>query len=148
MGGLAVHGVQVIGKDAVWGVDMLLSQQRLRIGYTTVALSYLHVLYLTREALRDTMERWPREQALVKRSYRTLCFMRGIVWAARGSSWLGRCPWRIQVSPMISCTSLAAETLICKSTARKCWSVRHRLESSRTPSWSCGRDWSPWSWSW
>eukprot|EP00928_Gymnodinium_smaydae_P030119 TRINITY_DN22473_c0_g3_i2.p1 TRINITY_DN22473_c0_g3~~TRINITY_DN22473_c0_g3_i2.p1 ORF type:complete len:571 (+),score=130.09 TRINITY_DN22473_c0_g3_i2:134-1846(+) len=82
--GLCIHGAQLLGKDSCFGVDMLLTQDALKINVITIAFSYLHVLFLTREALQATLERFPREQELVKRSYRALCVMRG--WDASGAS--------------------------------------------------------------
>lgn len=81
--GLCIHGRRVLCRDDCWGMDMLLATEHLRQTYTAVALSYLHVLFLTRDALHDTLSRFPREKALIQRSYRSLCLMRGIVWAAR-----------------------------------------------------------------
>jgi len=81
--GLCVHGRQLLTKDKCWGVDMLLTQDHLRVSLTTVSITYLHVLYLTRDALQKTLERFPREQELVRKAYRTLCFIRGVVWKAR-----------------------------------------------------------------
>merc|ERR1712228_814640 len=59
------------------------TQEKLRLNLTSLAISYLHVLYLTRDGLQATMECFPREQELIKRSYRSLVLMRGIVWKAR-----------------------------------------------------------------
>merc|ERR1712232_1305569 len=36
-----------------------------------------------RDALQNTLEHFPREQMLVRRAYRSLVLMRGIVWHAR-----------------------------------------------------------------
>mmetsp|Transcript_6629 Transcript_6629/g.10549 ORF Transcript_6629/g.10549 Transcript_6629/m.10549 type:complete len:654 (-) Transcript_6629:50-2011(-) len=81
--GLCIHGSQLLSKNKCWGVDFLLAQDYLRIQVATVALSYLHTLYLTRDALHDTLERYPREQQLIRRAYRSLCVMRGILWYAK-----------------------------------------------------------------
>eukprot|EP00401_Gymnodinium_catenatum_P037725 CAMPEP_0117564000 /NCGR_PEP_ID=MMETSP0784-20121206/55798_1 /TAXON_ID=39447 /ORGANISM="" /LENGTH=714 /DNA_ID=CAMNT_0005361691 /DNA_START=42 /DNA_END=2186 /DNA_ORIENTATION=+ len=81
--GLCVHGSQVLSRDQCFGVDMLLAQEYLRVRLTTAAISYLHVIYLTREALQETLENFPREKALVKRAYRTLCLFRGVMWKAK-----------------------------------------------------------------
>merc|ERR1719183_3491804 len=70
-------------KNKCFGVDFLLSQEHLRVSLATVALSYLHTMYLTRDALQKTLERYPRERQLVQRSYRSLCLMRGIVHVAK-----------------------------------------------------------------
>jgi len=81
--GLCIHGATIMSKDQCFGMDMLLTQEHLRINLTTLAISYLHVMYLTRGALQRTLERFPREQSLVKRSYRTLCLFRGLTYKAR-----------------------------------------------------------------
>lgn len=81
--GLCVHGSQLLCRDKVWGVDMLLSQDHLRSTLVSFAISYLHVLYLTRERLQETLEGFPREKELVRRAYRVLCLMRGVVWKAK-----------------------------------------------------------------
>lgn len=81
--GLCIHGSLVMGKNKCFGVDFLLAQDHLRINLATVALSYLHTIYLTRNALQKTLECYPRERALVRRSYRSLCCMRGIVHFAK-----------------------------------------------------------------
>lgn len=81
--GLCVHGRQILSRNSCWGVDMLLSQGHLRQNRMTMAISYLHVLYLTRELLHQTLARFPRERQLVRHAYRTLCVMRGIIWRAK-----------------------------------------------------------------
>lgn len=81
--GLCIHGRQVLSKDSCWGVDMLLSQEHLRQFLVTLAISYLHLLYLTREALEATLDRFPLEREKVRRAYRVLCLMRGFAWRAR-----------------------------------------------------------------
>merc|ERR1712032_1538701 len=80
---MCIHGVQVLCKNQCWGTDFLLAQEHLRVLATTVSLTYLHTLYLTRELLKDTLDQFPCERELVRRSYRSLCLMRGIVHHAR-----------------------------------------------------------------
>jgi len=82
MRGIAVRGFQIISKGNCWGMDMLLTQSHLRMSFATVAMSYLHVLYITRKALLEILNRWPREKVLVRRAYVALTFMRGIVYQA------------------------------------------------------------------
>lgn len=81
--GLCVHGRQVLSKDMVWGTDMLLLQPHLRSDRVTLAISYVHVNYLTRDALVFTLERFPQEQEALRRAYRTLVVIRGVVWKAK-----------------------------------------------------------------
>jgi len=83
--GMCIHGVQVLCKNQCWGTDFLLAQEHLRVLATTVSLTYLHTLYLTRELLQETLEQFPYERELVRRSYRSLCLMRGIVYHARSA---------------------------------------------------------------
>merc|ERR1711970_32901 len=40
-------------------------------------------MFLTRDALQKTLERYPRERQLVRRSYRCLCVMRGVIYYAK-----------------------------------------------------------------
>jgi len=80
--GLCIVGRQLLTRDDSWGVDMLLMQEHLRIRLHAVAVSYLNVLFLTREKLWLTLEKYPRERELVCRAYRVLCIMRGMVWKA------------------------------------------------------------------
>jgi len=75
--GLCIHGQRVLSRDMCWGTDMLLTQEHLRSHLTTMAISYVH------EALESTMLRFPEERVVVRRAYRTLCVMRGVVWRAR-----------------------------------------------------------------
>merc|ERR1712032_929455 len=82
---MCIHGVQVLCKNQCWGTDFLLAQEHLRVLATTVSLTYLHTLYLTRELLKDTLDQFPCERELVRRSYRSLCLMRGIVYHARSA---------------------------------------------------------------
>merc|ERR1719331_3286895 len=81
--GIVIHGATILRKNQCFGVDFLLTQEHLRVNLATVALSYLHTMYLTRDALQRTLDRHPRERQLVRRSYRALCLMRGIVYFAK-----------------------------------------------------------------
>lgn len=81
--GLCIHGRQVLSKDMCWGTDMLLTQDHLRVNRVTLAISYCHVQYLTKEALDFTLARFPAEQEVVRRAYRLLVVLRGVVWRAK-----------------------------------------------------------------
>mmetsp|Transcript_82750 Transcript_82750/g.184779 ORF Transcript_82750/g.184779 Transcript_82750/m.184779 type:complete len:244 (-) Transcript_82750:35-766(-) len=81
--GLCIHGRQVLSKDMCWGTDVLLQQEHLRQNKVTLAISYCHVLYLTKEALDCTLARFPHEQEVIRRAYRLLCVLRGVVWRAK-----------------------------------------------------------------
>merc|ERR1719464_2424708 len=78
--GLCIHGRSILSKDDVWGVDFLLSQAHLRVNKLTLAISHLLVQYLTRDALEETMLPFPREADTVRRAYRILCLLRGVIW--------------------------------------------------------------------
>lgn len=80
--GLCLHGQTVLGKDQVWGVDCLLTQGHLRSSKTTVAMSYLHVIYISRNKLEAVMEPFPKEKISIRRKYRVLCLMRGMIYQA------------------------------------------------------------------
>lgn len=81
--GICIHGARVLTKESVWGEDMLLMQDYLRKCPRTVAMSYLHTTFLTREALMAVAETFPEEGAQLRKHYRILCLMRGIQWLAK-----------------------------------------------------------------
>eukprot|EP00930_Biecheleria_cincta_P046272 TRINITY_DN31907_c0_g1_i1.p1 TRINITY_DN31907_c0_g1~~TRINITY_DN31907_c0_g1_i1.p1 ORF type:complete len:724 (+),score=143.42 TRINITY_DN31907_c0_g1_i1:25-2172(+) len=81
--GICIHGARVLTKESVWGEDMLLMQDYLRKCSQTVAMSYLHTTFLTREALMAVAETFPEEQLQLRKHYRILCLMRGIQWLAK-----------------------------------------------------------------
>jgi len=81
--GICIHGARVLTKESVWGEDMLLMQDYLRKCPQTVAMSYLHTTFLTREALMTVAETFPEEQLQLRKHYRILCLMRGIQWLAK-----------------------------------------------------------------
>merc|ERR550534_1423574 len=80
--GLCMHGAKILSKNDCWGLDLMLTQGHLRQLRTTIAITYLHVLFLPRDALLETMEHFPKEKQMIRRSYRLLCVMRGIVYKA------------------------------------------------------------------
>lgn len=59
--GVCMHGVKVLTKDQCWNLDFMLLQGHLRRLRTTIAISYLHVLFLRRDMLNQTLEYFPKD---------------------------------------------------------------------------------------
>lgn len=80
--GLCLHGTKVCGRNQVWGEDLLLQQHHLRKNLTTVAISYLHTLNITRGDLMASLEHFSEGKVIVRRAFVKLAVIRGVIYKA------------------------------------------------------------------
>ena len=74
--GIAIKDMQVFCGGMVWGLDMILSNQKLRKMKPAIALTFLETSALSRSDFMHVLERFPREKSKVRRSVIWLAFRR------------------------------------------------------------------------
>ena len=74
--GIAIKDMQVFCGGMVWGLDMILSNQKLRKMKPAIALTFLETSALSRSDFTHVLERFPREKSKVRRSVIWLVFRR------------------------------------------------------------------------
>merc|ERR1712232_824257 len=82
MGGLGIHGGVLLGRNQVFGLDMILNNTALRKPYATLALTFLHLSVLTKSRFNTIPPRHPDVQPHVRRSYVKFVAIRGILYRA------------------------------------------------------------------
>merc|ERR1719456_1075087 len=70
-------------QGAVWGEDFILHNTRLMDGAQSVALTYVEMLTMHKEALMLILSRFPEEQKALRKAAVKIAMMRGIVVAAK-----------------------------------------------------------------
>lgn len=80
--GVVARGGAILGKNSVFGEDLILLNTFLRTTSTTRALTFLEVLFMTMKRLDEVREEYPKTDAQIRHAHCRFAVRRGFVLAA------------------------------------------------------------------